>query len=366
MSDRKQDARAVDELRQEVARLDVQLVALLDKRARACRQIGELRRAGPAPSSLSLDSAAVEDALSKSAGDLPLPALKEILAQVNATCLALELPEPVAYVGGEGEAGHAAALARFGASATLLPADTPAEALEQIQRQRAAFAIVPLETREDGPVQATIEALTSSELKIVAAFESPSNLQLLSLGGSAPDATSRVSKVYLTARDHLRCTKMLERLRDAVTVVEVRTPLVACQLASEDPATAAVAMAGLAIQFGLEIAEKNVLDRGNERTRYAVVAPRPGARTGNDATLIAFSVADSPGALFDVLRQFAEREINMTKIQSRPVGEGGEGWMYTFFAEIVGHATDRNVVTALEEVKRHTKFFRVLGSYATA
>jgi chorismate mutase/prephenate dehydratase len=176
----------------------------------------------------------------------------------------------------------------------------------------------------------------------------------------------KISRIYLTARDHVRCTKLLARLHDAVTVVEVRTPLVACQLASEDPTSAAVAMAGLAAQFGLEVAEKNVLDEGNERTRFAVVAPRPGARTGADATLLAFSVADSPGALFDVLRQFAEREINMTKIQSRPAGTGAEGWMYTFFAEIVGHATDRNVVTALEEVKRQTKFFRVLGSYATA
>ena len=191
-------------------------------------------------------------------------------------------------------------------------------------------------------------------------------MQLLSLGGSAADAVGKITKVYLTSRDHARCGRLLERLREHVTVVEVRTALVACQLASEDPTAAAVAMSGLSTQFGLEVAEKNVLDRGDERTRYAVVAPRPGARTGTDATLIAFSVADSPGALFDVLRQFAEREINMTKIQSRPTAEGGEGWLYTFFAEIVGHATDRNVVTALEEVKKHTKSFRVLGSYATA
>lgn len=74
-----------------------------------------------------------------------------------------------------------------------------------------------------------------------------------------------------------------------------------------------------------------------------------------------FSLADSPGALLDVLRQFAERGINLTKIQSRPVAS--ESWSYLFFIEVVGHATDRQLVSAFEEVKRLTKFFRVLGSY---
>jgi len=74
-----------------------------------------------------------------------------------------------------------------------------------------------------------------------------------------------------------------------------------------------------------------------------------------------FSVRDTPGALLDVLRGFAERGINLTKIHSRP--DEAEGWSYLFFVEVAGHATDRALVTAFEEVKRLTKFFKVLGSY---
>ena len=85
-------------------------------------------------------------------------------------------------------------------------------------------------------------------------------------------------------------------------------------------------------------------------------------RSGSDATALVFSVHDKPGALLDVLKVFADRDINVSKIQSRPSPD--DAWVYLFFVEISGHATDRAVVTAFEEVKRMTRFFKVLGSYA--
>jgi chorismate mutase/prephenate dehydratase len=107
-----------------------------------------------------------------------------------------------------------------------------------------------------------------------------------------------------------------------------------------------------------------VRDGGDEKVRYAVVGTRPSSRTGNDLTAIVFAVQDAPGSLLDVLKQFAERGISLTKIQSRPAP--GEAWAYIFFVECTGHATDRGLVTAIEEIKRLTKFFKVLGSYPAA
>jgi chorismate mutase/prephenate dehydratase len=98
--------------------------------------------------------------------------------------------------------------------------------------------------------------------------------------------------------------------------------------------------------------------------RYAIVGTRPSSRSGGDLTAIVFAVNDSPGALHEVLKQFAERGVNLTKIQSRPTP--GESWQYMFFIEVQGHATDRPIVGAIEEVRRHSKFFKVLGSYTTS
>ena len=95
--------------------------------------------------------------------------------------------------------------------------------------------------------------------------------------------------------------------------------------------------------------------------RYAIAGARPAIRSGKDTTCLLFSVDDSPGALFDVLRHFAERGVNLKKLQSRPVS--GKGWDYVFYVEVSGHVTDRPLVTALEAVKRGTKYLKVLGSF---
>ena len=109
------------------------------------------------------------------------------------------------------------------------------------------------------------------------------------------------------------------------------------------------------------MARRKVLDAGGERVRYAVVGSRPSGRTGDDVTSLVFSVQDAPGSLLDVLKIFAERGINLSNIQSHPVQ--GETWTYLFYVDMVGHFTDRPLVMAFEEMKRMTRFFKILGSY---
>jgi chorismate mutase/prephenate dehydratase len=99
----------------------------------------------------------------------------------------------------------------------------------------------------------------------------------------------------------------------------------------------------------------------SESVRYAVVGTRPSGRTGKDVTAIVSSVHDSPGALLDVLRVFAERSINLTNVLSHPVK--GKPWTYLFYIEMAGHFTDRSIVAAFEEMKRLAPFFKLLGSY---
>jgi chorismate mutase/prephenate dehydratase len=353
MSDKK---REVDEARQEMAKIDGQVLALLDRRGKLARKIGELKK-DQLPSLPYGDRAQVAALVARGSGDMPHEALREIFREIFATCLALELPVPVAFVGLEGSAGHAAARARFGASAAYVACESVASAFDEVTRQRAAFAVVPFETHIDGPVQPTIVQLTTSDLKIVSCFETAQNLHLVSRTGNAAD----VEKVYATAADHALCERFLAREVPKARVMDVKSPLLACQFAMEDHGAGAIANEAFASQFQLEVARKNVRDDGDDRIRYAIIGTRPSSRTGNDMTAIALSVADAPGALHGVLKQFAERGINLSKIQSRPAP--GESWQYLFFIEVAGHATDRNIVAALEDVKRQTKFFKLLGSY---
>ncbi len=297
MSDRK---RASAELLQQVAKLDLQILAALDHRARLSRKLRELRE-GEAPQ-LPSERRSLHELVARGHGDMPPESVETIFREIFSACLALELPVKVVYAGPEEGPAHAAAQARFGKTADLRAASTTMGAFEEVAARKAEFAVVPIETKLEGIVQPTVLALVATELKIVSAIESSSS-------GTAP--------------------------------------------AEQEGARPASAP---------------------DRVRYAVVGTRPSSRTGDDVTALVFHVPDAPGALLDVLRQFAERGVNLLRIQSQPTqvtgqltgqatGEG-TGWSYLFFVEVVGHPTDRPLVTAFEEVKRLTKFFKVLGSYS--
>lgn len=93
--------------------------------------------------------------------------------------------------------------------------------------------------------------------------------------------------------------------------------------------------------------------------RHCVAALRPASRTGRDVTALLFTVNDQPGALFENLKHFAERGVNLRKIQSRP----SEGEGYVFFVEMSGHITDRSLVAAIEDMKKQTRTLKILGSF---
>ncbi len=351
--------REVEELRQEIAKIDGTLLSSLERRAKLSKKIGEHRKSMTTPPALP-ERGQIEELVGKATGDIPVAALREIFREIFATCFSLEQPVVVAYSGLDGGFSHAAGRGRFGVAAEFVGADGVAQAIEEVSRQRANYAVVPFETRTDGVVQATIAALTESEVKIVGAFEIILNLQLASKASSLGE----IKKVYAIAKDRAHCAKFLASEMPGAEVLDVKTPLGACQLAAADPQAAVLVHEGFTAEFSLEVVKRNVRDDGDERVRYAIVGTRPSSRTGTDHTGLVVAVNDSPGALHEILKQFAERGVNLTKIQSRPTP--GESWQYLFFIEVQGHPTDRAIIGALEDVRRLSKFFKVLGSYQLA
>jgi chorismate mutase / prephenate dehydratase len=349
--------READELRHEMARIDARLVGILDERARVSRRLAELR-GDHAPTLPVGDQAAIRELVEHSSGDMPRDALREVLAEVFAAGLAIELPVKVAFVGPEGGPGHSAARGRFGSGrSNLVSAETAADALEEVSRKRAEFAVVPFETSTEGPLQSTILALMARDLRITEVLDDDFDLHVMSRTGAMTD----VEKLYVTPADHALCHRFLDGVAPRIAVVQVRSPRMACQLALEEPSAAAVATPGFGAVHGLAVAQRGVRNADSSRVRHAVTGPRPSGRTGNEATSFVFSVQDAPGSLLDVLRVFAERGIRLTKIQSHPAE--GSSWSYLFYVEAAGHFTDRALVTAFEEIKRMTRMFKLLGSY---
>ncbi|MEO8875676.1 MAG: prephenate dehydratase domain-containing protein [Polyangiaceae bacterium] len=369
MTDRKRDTDDVERL---LEAADLEILVALEKRARLAKQAGERKKIESSPTLPQGERARLDALLARAQGDLPEGDARAIFQQIYASCAPLEVARAV-YVGPEGGVGHIAARMRFGASSAFVSSENAAAAIEEVVRQRADFAVVPLETKSMGPVQATIEALRSSDLKIVGSIEVSISLDLMNRTGNAAD----IEKVYAAPGDRALAQRALgapggtqggtsiappSSSRSPLQVLEVKTPLVACQFAKEDHGAAALVAESVGAAAGLLVARRSIGDISDDRVRYAVIGSRPPTRTGEDATALVFSVEDSPGALLQVLSQFSERGINVIKIHSHPVP--GAGWSYLFFVEVWGHASDRSLVTAFDEVRRRTKLFKVLGSYA--
>jgi chorismate mutase/prephenate dehydratase len=111
----------------------------------------------------------------------------------------------------------------------------------------------------------------------------------------------------------------------------------------------------------LRILQGSVQDNPHNTTRFLVLGKETCPRTGDDKTSIMFGVQDKTGALFRALEPFQRLKVNMSKIESRPSKR--KAWEYFFFVDVDGHVTDKKVVRALNALKKHCTFVKILGSY---
>lgn len=349
-------------LERRAAQLEQELVRLLDARAEVAQRLRALTEGEEAFGEL--DEAAWLRGLERaSQGHLPLQSLRAILREVRAALRGIELPGRIAYIGPPGGLCHQMVRRHFGADSSTLECSTVAEALDAVARDRAAIAAIPLESSADGLAQASVSALARSDLVMVGERSLSITFDLVSAEARVED----LERVYVTSRGRAECRSYLASRLPDVEVIEMGSPLECIEAAAQDPRGGAVLLDDRARESSLGVLERNVGDVPDAFVRFALVATRPAKRSEWNRTCLLFSVQDEPGSLFEVLRHFAERGLNLGRVQSRPVSQAallrGKGWDYAFYVEVDGHETDRSMVAALDRVRRSTKYLRVLGSY---
>lgn len=356
MSNSDEQHREVAQLRRQISAIDRELLQTLERRAQASRQIHSLLE-GAVPSVDTGEAEWLKALEAESSGALSSANLRAIFTHIRAAARSIEQPVRVAYLAPEGGFGYQLVTDYFGASALLTECATLVEILEEVARGRAVYAALPWESSVEGLFQSSIAALANTGLFVVGAPQVRATFELMTKSGQR----DTIKNVYATAAAHAACELFLSRELRHATVTDVRSPRIAAQLAREDATAAAVVPEACGRQAGLSMAQSNVGDVPDLSLRYALAAERPAMRSGRDRTCLLFSVEDSPGSLFEVLRHFAERAINLRQLQSMPTSSQIQG--YVFYVEVDGHQTDRAVVTALEEIKRGGRYFKVLGSY---
>jgi chorismate mutase / prephenate dehydratase len=345
-------------LRAGIDEVDEEIVRLLDRRARLARRIGEIKQEGDlevyAPAR---ERAVLNRATALSAGDFPERGLEAVFREIISTSISLEARLKVAYLGPEATFTHEASLRSFGASVELVPQPTVAEVFTLVERGDAEHGVVPVENSMEGAVTHTLDELMSSPLKICGEVYLPVSQNLI----SKEPSLERVRVVCSHPMALSQAATWLRHELPGARLEEVESTGEAARRAALEAGTAAVGSALAAEAHGLNVLARNIQDARTNSTRFIVLGRRWAGRTGKDKTSVVFSVKDRPGVLRDALSAFAEEEINLTRIESRPSRK--RAWTYVFFADLQGHPEEERVKRALAALEEHCPYVSVVGAY---
>lgn len=271
--------------------------------------------------------------------------------------------DTVAYLGPEGTFTETAArMLRLGSDdASLVACRDVLEVLRTVERGDAARGVIPIENTLEGSVTATLDALAfETQLLIHGELELLANLVLAAVPGTTLDAVVAVHSHVVALGSSRRW--LAEHLGDVEQLASASTARAAQEVAALGAGHAAIVNPLAAERYGLDIIAQSIADRAANLTRFVMVGHHVPPATGWDKTsLVVFIDTNRPGALLQLLEIFAARDLNLTKIESRPTKtELGE---YCFFLDVEGHLSDERVGDALATVKRTQRDVRLLGSY---
>jgi len=349
------------ELRKRIDAIDTQILSLINERAGCAIEVGEYKKQHNLEFYAPEREQQVLEALGdKNKGPFPTPVLRHIFREIMSASLSLEKPLRIAFLGPLATFTHQAGLQHFGLSGEFLPRKDIAEVFDEVERGKADYGVVPVESTAEGAVDHTLDLLVSSKLKICSEVMLEVTSSLLSKTGDIKDIKKICSHPHALAQ----CTKWLREKLSGVPVVEVSSTAMAARMAEEDKSIAAIAGLAAANMYGLRVVEDGIQDVPNNYTRFLVIGTKQCANTGTDKTSVVCSIKDGPGALSGMLAPFAARDINLTKIESRPLKT--KAWEYVFLIDIEGHSSDAKVAESLCELEGLCSFFKVLGSYPKA
>ena len=266
----------------------------------------------------------------------------------------------LAYFGPAGTFTEAAAV-RYDVHAQRLPFTSIAAVAAAVEAGMADEGVVPIENSLEGSVTDTLDLLIhESELLICHEIVIPIELCLLVSHG---DSIEDVSIVYSHPQALGQCRRFIERcFPKAQVVASLSTAAAVEDMLRSDIPSAAIAPSRAAEIYGAMILAQGIQDNQVNFTRYVVLSHQDHEPTGSDKTSVCFSFGeDKPGIFYSVLGEFANRELNLVKVESRPSKESlGR---YIFLVDLEGHRNDQLVKEALSALDASSDMMKIFGSY---
>lgn len=267
----------------------------------------------------------------------------------------------VAFQGERGAYGEDAVIQFFG-NVTTLPCRYFSDVFEAVLKDRAKAGVVPVENSQAGSVADTYDLLLHYPLNIYGEITLRVHHCLMALPG---ESIETVKTILSHPQGIAQSENFIKNLKDVKILSETNTAASAKRIREENLiAHAAIASRRAAQLYGLQILAENIETNPNNYTRFFIISKETAPKASRNKTSLVFAVKNEPGSLYTILGSFARRNINLTKLESRPSRD--KPWEYVFYADFDGHIEDDISREIIRELKTITGYLKILGSYPPA
>jgi prephenate dehydratase len=266
----------------------------------------------------------------------------------------------VAFQGERGAHSEAAAVAFFGDSVQPIPYNDFDSVFEAVAAAQVDRGVLPVENSLAGSIHRNYDLLLRYDLHIIGEVQLQIAHHLMALPGVSLNG---LKKVYSHPQALAQCEHSITQLLPQAERVATYDTAGSAKMIKEQTISDGGGLASrrAAEIYGLNILQPDMQDDAENYTRFVVVARQPVVPTGEAKTSIVFSMDNAPGSLFKSLAVFALRDIDLTKIESRPLQ--GKRWQYFFYIDFIASQYEERGRNALNHLQEITSYLKVLGSY---
>ena len=269
-------------------------------------------------------------------------------------------PTRVVYPGVPGSFSHKACVQFFGTEVPHESCSSFRQVFEAVRNGDAELGIVPLENSLTGSIHGNYDLLLEYDLHIVGEMTLRVEHNLV---GHPDTNLEEIKRVYSHPQVFQQCKEFLEGYPDWDLVASKDTATAVRRVKeNNDPAEAAIASKDAAALYGMTLLRKGIETNPRNFTRFVVISAGEFLDGPKNKSSLIYSVADNPGSLYETLKIFAEKQINLVKLESRPIHS--KPWEYLFYADIEADLSDPEYRPLLEALETKTEYLKILGSYA--
>jgi prephenate dehydratase len=269
-------------------------------------------------------------------------------------------PPTVIHAGVPGSFSHMACLQFFGTDTTPLSRPLFRDVFEAVQSGEATLGVVPVENSLTGSIHENYDLLLEYDLHIVGEITLRIEHNLV---GHADTTIESIKRVYSHPQVFRQCKEFLELYPewDHVSCQDTATAVRRVK-ENHNPEEAAIAGKQAAELYGMTLLREAIETSPRNFTRFVIISAGEFLDGPKNKSSLIYSVSDRPGSLHETLKIFAERGINIVKLESRPIH--GRPWEYMFYADVEADISDPACQSMLEDLAKTTEFLKILGSYS--